>query len=312
MLSILSRRRAGFTLIELLVVIAIIAILIGLLLPAVQKVREAAARAQSQNNLKQMCLAVQNACSVGDLPLPPSHGAYQGEALAATVFFHILPFIEQTALYEMFLSAPDNQAATATTPAGPDASGTMMQYPVKTYNAPLDQTNPGNDTHCSYSSNAAVLGISSGGTYSLSQLSANKGTTQTILFMERFANTSAAGTNAAANAHRWPRAVSNGCDLFENWLTAPTSATNFPNPDFSGNPTTGTLSTTDASATTASATAFTGTVLQVGIVDGSVRSLSNSVNTVGSVAGYPTISIWTWACGGPENPFIVAGAPAGW
>jgi len=202
--------RRGFTLIELLVVIAIIAILIGLLLPAVQKVREAAARMACSNNLKQLGLGVQNYASANQDSLPPITSAVQtsppNPAHGGTIHYHLLPFIEQDSLYKAGQTPTvGTYGSTAYyTPwdrpvAGNPSKPQLLYQTIKTFMCPSDSTmnngypsNRGQDwAGTSYAANYALFGpIHPGGTnadqsqYKIGNIP--DGTSNTITFVDSY------------------------------------------------------------------------------------------------------------------------------
>jgi prepilin-type N-terminal cleavage/methylation domain-containing protein len=187
-LRLWSRWR-GFTLIELLVVIAIIAILIGLLVPAVQKVRDAAQRIQSLNNLKQMSLALHN-CNDTYGKLPSTVGYFPNDdpnltwqsgwapAAQGSLFYYLLPFVEQEPLYKNTFNWSWNVGSNSV---------------VKTFIAPGDPTLPAggltwfNRGATSYSANWFVFqGNGSGGSIARIPATFADGTSNTVVFAERY------------------------------------------------------------------------------------------------------------------------------
>lgn len=262
----LSRRATAFTLIELLVVIAIIAVLIGLLLPAIQKVRQAAARAHSANNLKQMGLAVHNFSGAHENRLPPSEGSLGGSDFGVhSLFFFILPFIEQENISVQY-------------PEG--FIGVDIPVTVKTFIAPSDPTNDGTTEFASYASNSALFYQGA----MMPSAFGPKGFSNTVILMERYAQTAiSSGPGSIGLQSR-----------FHIWSGSFTSLDcSMPGDGFSNAPQFAPpLDQSDNRAPQG----FETSVMLVCMGDGSVRSVSPGVSP----------ATWNWACNpGDDNALPV-------
>jgi prepilin-type N-terminal cleavage/methylation domain-containing protein len=293
----MMKKRLGFTLIELLVVIAIIAILIALLVPAVQKVREAAARTQIINNLKQCCLATHSAHDAW-LKLPCATGSYGQAALTSySLSIHLMPYIEQMPLFQTYATAGTAMPSTALIPP---------------YGAPLDFTTGDFIRVQNFAGNLRVFtdtGFSTN--YTLSYTPANgtpagwssgsisnrfpDGTSQTILYTTRCANNGQVQSGGATvNCSEYDAILSGG--VTNGAFFGAVAASGLPNNSSVGgwqlNPT---FSQANCSPGAFNAMSFGAAGIQCGMGDGSVHQVSVLISSL------------TWNCAVQPNDLIPMG-----
>jgi len=198
------RRSRGFTLIELLVVIAIISILIGLLLPAVQKVREAAAKMQCQSQMHNLAIAVVN--TANEKPLPPMYGRYKSQN-SFNVFYWMLPALDNEPAYSDY-DIPTKYYGYISTPLK------ILACPSDTFYSPGVYQNGGNTyALSSYAANYQVFGDPSkydpaNGNYGMEgsrkfSSGFRDGLSTTILFAEKTGHCAGASINQGDAYNIW-------------------------------------------------------------------------------------------------------------